>query len=501
MYPMYFLINSSRGIILSAKQGQGKFRAKSLFYLRMIINIFVCFQEACRKKVPTGDGDNAIGVTRQQSKNGSKKRTKPKGPVAKQLRKPTTTTSLRNSERSLPIKSARTVAKVGRRRTTYAASGATDAVSDNEAEKSDTEVDDDDNTEPESSSDGEEDSLTLADVKKGLGVKGKHASTAADSDDAATNGVREKSEGGRETTTKKEKSPSIDATSFDSDVSSGDTLVIKTNTENSSQEKLACDTQCAKLVDEGTSNEFRAARVSADNDEKPANVPSGQLTVESLDISNGSLQSEATISEESTSLISDGVNSTIFETESEKGSPVENDTESMTPTPSVDVSCHKDYVTPAEKKLSTQIEANKADTRPSAIGCCALEDEQVIGAATAAPHANKTTEETEPVNGKTAVAPLASMPTPDDADSANDMEDECAHGDANLPGEERNNEAAPATEQTHKDDDTEQDIAEVASSENRVEILRFVFADWRVVQQSNYNNLLNCVISVLHCDL
>ena len=93
------------------------------------------------------------------------------------------------------------------------------------------------------------------------------------------------------------------------------------------------------------------------------------------------------------------------------------------------------------------------------------------------------------------------MPTPDDADSANDTEDESAHGDANLPGEERNNGATPAKEQTQTDDDTEQDIAEVASSENLVEILRFVFADWRVVQQSNYNNLLNCVISVMHCDL
>ena len=479
---------------------QNKVRARSLFYLRMIINNFVCFQEARRKKGPTGDGDNAIGVTRQPLKNGHKKRTKSKGPVAKHLRKRTTTTSRRNSERSSPIKYARTLAKV--RRPTYSASGATRAVSDNEAEKSDTEVDDDDNTEQESSSDGAEDSLTLADVKKGLDEKGKHASTAADSDDAAAaNVVREKSEGGRETTTKKEKSQSIDATTVDSDDSCGDNRVIKTNTENSSQEKLACDTQCAKLVDEGASNEFRAACVSADNDEKPANGPSGQLTVESLDISNGSLLSEATISEESTSLISDGVNPPIFETESEKGSPVENCTENKTPTPSVDVLCRNDDVTSAEEKQSTQIEANNADISPSAIGCCALEDEQVIRAATAAPHANKTTEETEPVNGKTAVAPLASMPTPDDADRANDTGDESAHGDANLPGEERNNEAAPSTKQTHKDDHTEQDIAEVASSENRVEILRFVFADWRVVQQSNYNNLLNCVISVLHCDL
>ena len=466
----------------------------------MIINMFLCFQEARSKKVPNGDGDNAIGVTRQQSKNG---RTKPKGPIAKPLRKRTTQTSRQNNERSSLITSARTVAKVCRRRATYAASGATDAVSDNEAEKSDTEVDDDDNIEQESSSDGAEDSLTLADVKKGLDEKGKHAGTFTESDDAVTaNVVREKSEGGRKTTTKKEKSPSIDATAFDSDVHSCDTLVIKTNTENSSQEKLACDTQCAKLVDERASNACRAACVSADNDdEKPANVPSGQLTVESLDISNGSLQSEATISEESTSLISDGVNSHIFETESEKGSPAENCTENKTPPPSVDVSCHKDDVTSAEEKQSTQIEANNADTSPSAMGCCALEDGQVIGTATAAPHANKTTEETEPVNGKTAVASLASMPTPDDADSANDTEDESAHGDANLPGEERNNGAAPTKEQTQTDDDTEQDIAEVASSENRVEVLRFVFADWRVVQQSNSNNLLNCVISVLHCDL
>ena len=477
MYPKYFLINSSRGIILRAKQGQDKV---IVLPANMIINIFVCFQETRRSKVPTGNGDNAIGDTRQQSKNG---RTKSNGPVAKPLRKRTTQTSRRNNERSSPITSARIVAKVCRRRATYAASGATDAVSDNEAEKSDTEVDDEDNTEQGRSSDGAEDSLTLADVKKGLDEKGKHAGTAAYSDDAAANVVREKSKGGRETTTKKEKSPSIDATAVDNDVSSGDTLVIKTNTENSSQKKLACDTQCAKLVDEGASNAFRAACVSADNDEKPANVPSGQLTVESLDISNGSLQSEATISEESTSLISDGVNSHIFETESEKGSPVENCTENKTPPPSVDVSCHKDDVTSAEEKQSTQIEANNADTSLSAIGCCALEDGHVIGAATAAPHANKTTEETEPVNGKTAVAPLASMPTPDDADSANDTEDESAHGDANLPGEERNNGATPAKEQTQTDDDTEQDIAEVASSENRVEILRFVFADWRVVHK------------------
>ena len=459
------------------------------------------FQETRNKEIQSCGGYSDNGVTRQQSKNGRKKRTKSKGSVAMQLLKRTTTNSRRNGERSLPIKSARTVAKVSRRRVTYAAIGATDAVSDNEAEKSDTEVDDDDNIEQESSSDGAEDSLTLADVKKGLDEKGKHAGTFTESDDAVTaNVVREKSEGGRETTTKKEKSPSIDATAFDSDVSSGDTLVIKTNTANSSQEKLACDTQCAKLVDDGASNAFRAACVSADNDEKPANVPSGQLTVESLDISNGSLQSEATISEESTSLISDGVNSHIFETESEKGSPVENCTENKTPPPPVDVSCHKDDVTSAEEKQSTQIEANNADTSPSAIECCALEDEQVIGAATAAPHANKTTEETEPVNGKTAVAPLASMPTRDDADSANDTEDESAHGDANLPGEERNYGATPAKEQTQTDDDTEQDIAEVASSENRVEILWLVFADWRIVKQSNYNNILNCVISVLHCD-
>ena len=461
------------------------------------------FQERRNTKLAACEGDSAKGVTTQLSKNGRKKRTKSKAPVSKQLRKRTPTISRRNSELSSPTTTTRTVAKVGRRRVTYAASVATDAVSDNEAEKSDTEVDDDDNTEQESSSDGAEDSLTLADVKKGLDEKGKHAGTFSGSDDAVTANVAlPKSKGGRKTTTKrKEQSPSIDATTVDSDVSCGDTHVIKTNTENSSQEKLACDTQCAKLVDEGASNAFRAACVSADNDEKPANVPSGQLTVESLDISNGSLQSEATILEESTSLISDGVNSPIFETESEKGSRVENCTENKTKTPSVDVSCLKDDVTPAEEKQSTQFEANNADISPSAIGSCALEDEQVIGAATAAPHANKTTEETEPVNGKTAVAPLASMPTPDDADSANDTEDECAHGDANLPGEERNNGATPAKEQTQTDDDTEQDIAEVASSENRVEILRFVFADWRVVQQSNYNNLLNCVISVLHCDL
>ena len=463
----------------------------------MIINMFLCFQETRSKKVPNGDGDNTIGVTRQQSKNRHKKRTKSKGPVAKQLRKRTTTTSRRNSERSLPIKSAITVAKVGRRRATHAASGATNAVSDNEAEKSDTEVDDDDNTEQESSSDGAEDSLTLADVKKGLNEKGKYEETFTGSDDAVTANVAlAKSKGGRKTTTKKEKTPSIDETALDSDVSGSEcNLVIKTNFENSAEENKACDTKCKELVDEGVTIESRVTHVSADMEE---NVPSVKRTAESLDISNGS---ETTISEETTSLTGDDSDSPILETELEKDATVENGIESNTPTPSVDVSCHEDDVTPAEEKQSTQIEANNADTCPSAIGCCALEDGQVIGAATAAPHANKTTEETEPVNGKTAVAPLASMPTPDDADSANDTEYECAHGNANRPGEERNNGAAPAKEQTQTDDDTEQDIAEVASSENRVEILRFVFADWRVVQQSNSNNLLNCVISVLHCDL
>ena len=82
------------------------------------------------------------------------------------------------------------------------------------------------------------------------------------------------------------------------------------------------------------------------------------------------------------------------------------------------------------------------------------------------------TEETEPVNGKTAVVPLDAMATPDDADSVIDTEDECALGYANLPGEERNKGGAPAKEQTQTYDDTEQDVAEVASSENRVEIIR-----------------------------
>ena len=359
-------------------------------------------------------------------------------------------------------------------------------------------MDDDDNTEQESSSDGAEDSPTLADVKKGLDEKGKHAGTCTGSDDAVTANVAlAKSKCGRQTTTKKEQSPSIDATTVDSDVSCGNNHVIKTNIENGDEEKKAPNTKCTELVDEGVAIGSRVTRFSAE-EEKPANVPSLKRMEESLDIRNGS---ETTISDEPTSHIGDGGESPILETESEKGAPAENGTESETHSPSVDVSCHEDDVTATEEKQSTQIEANYVDPSQSAIGCCALEDEQVIGAATAAHHANKTTDETEPVNGKTAVAPLASMPTPDDADSANDTEDECAHGDANLPGEERNNEAAPATEQTHKDDDTEQDIAEVASSENRVEILRFVFADWRVVQQSNSNNLLNCVISVLHCDL
>ena len=435
---------------------QNKVRARSLFYLRLSVNIFVCFQEARCEKVPTGDGDNAIGVTRQQSKNGRKKRTKSKGPVAKQLRKRTPTISRRNSERSLPIKSARTVDKVGRRR-------ATDSVSDNEAEKSDTEVDDDDNTEPESSSDGEEDSLTLADVKKGLGVKGKHDGTAADSDDAVTaNVVREKSEGGRETTTKKEQSPSIDATAVDSDVSSGDTHVIKTNIDISDEEKKAPNTKCTERIDEVVTIESRVTRVSAD-DEKPANLPSLKRMEESLDISNGS---ETTISDEPSSHIFDGGDSPILETDSGKGTSAENGTESKTPPPSMDVSCLEDDVTASKEKLSTQLEANNARKSPSALGCRASEEE-AIGAAAAAPQTNQTTEETELLNVKTAVAPLASMPTPDDADSANDTEDECAHGDANLPGEERNNETAPAKEQTQT-----YDILEVASSENRIEILR-----------------------------
>ena len=451
---------------MASYYAQTKVRARSLFYLRMIINIFVCFQKARREKVPTGDGDNAIGVTRQQSKNGRKKRTKSKGSVAKQLRKRTTTTSRRNSERSSPITSARTVAVVGRRRATYAASGATHAVSDNEAEKSDTEVDDDDNTEQESSSDGAEDSLTLADVKKGLDEKGKHAGTFTGSDDAITANVAlAKSKGGRETTTKKEKSPSIDATAVDSDVSCGDTHVIKTNIENCDEENKASNTKCTELVDEGVMIESRVTRVSAE-EEKPANVPSLKRMEESLDICNGSV---TTISDEPTSHIGDGGDSPILETESGKGAPAENGTESKTPPPYVDVSCHEDDITASKEKLSTQFEAINAHTSPSSLGCRASEEE-VIGAAAAAPQTNQTTEETGPLNVKTAVAPLASMPTPDDADI--DTEDECAHGDANLPGEERNNEAAPAKEQTQIDDDTEQDIAEVACSEIRTEILR-----------------------------
>ena len=376
---------------------------------------------------------------------------------------------------------------------TYPASGATDAVSDNKAEKSDTEVDDDGDNEQESSSDGAEDSLTLADVKKGLDEKDKHAGTFLGSDAAVTANVAlAKSKGGRKTTTKKEQSPSIDATTVDSDVSCGDTHVINTNVENSDEEKKA---KCTELVDEGVTIEYRVTRVSAE-EEKPANVPSVELMEESLDISNGS---EKTISDEPTSHIGDGGDSPILETESGKGAPAENGTESKTPPPSVDVSCHDDDVTASEEKLSTQFDANNGHKCPSALGFRASE-EDVLGAAVAAPQTNQTTEETEPVNVKTAVAPLASIPTPDNADSANDTEYQCAHGDANLSGEERNNGAAPTKEQTQTDDDTEQDIAEIASSENRVEILRLVYADWRIVKQSNYNNLLNCVISVLHCD-
>ena len=421
------------------------------------------FQETRNKEILSCGGCSDNGVTRQQSKNGRKKRTKSKGSVAKQLLERTTTTSRRNSERSLPIKSARTVAKVGRRRVTYAASGATDAASDKEAEKSDTEVDDDDNTEQGSSSDGAEDSLTLADVKKGLDEKGKHEETFTGSDDAVTANVAlAKNKGGRKTTTKKEKSPSIDATAVDSDVSSGDTLVIKTNVENSDEEKKAPDTTCTELVDECVDIESRVTRFSAE-EEKPANVPLLKLMEESLYICNGS---ETTISDEPTSHIGGRGDSPILETKSGKDALVENGAESETTTRSVDISYLENDVTSAEAKQPLQIEANNADESQSAL------EEEVNGTALAAPQTNKTTEESEQVTGKTAVAPLASIPTPDDADRANDTENECAHGDANLPGEERNNEAAPAKEQTQTDDDTEQDIAEVACSEIRTEILR-----------------------------
>ena len=426
------------------------------------------FQETRNKEIQSCGGYSDNGVTRQQSKNGRKKRTKSKGSVAKQLRKRTTQTSRRNSELSLPIKSPRTVAKVGRRRVTYAASGATDAVSDNEAEKSDTEVDDDGDDEQESSSDGAEDSLTLADVKKGLDEKGKHAGTPPVSEDAAPATVAPaKSKGGRKTTKKKEKSPSIDATAVDSDVSCGDTHVIKTNVENSDEEKKAPDTTCTELVDECVAIESRVTRFSAE-EEKPANVPLLKLMEESLDICNGS---ETTISDEPTSHIGGRGDSPFLETESGKDALVENGAESETTTRSVDISYLENDVTSAEAKQPLQIKANNTDESQSAIGCRALEEE-VNGTGPAAPQTNKTTEESEPVNGKTTVAPLASMPTPDDADRANDTEDECAHGDANLPEEERNNEAAPAKEQTQTDDDTEQDIAEVACSEIRTEILR-----------------------------
>ena len=350
----------------------------------MIINMFLCFQEARSKKVPTCDGDNAIGVTRQQSKNRHKKITKSKGPVAKQLRKRTTTTSRRNNERSSPITSARTVAKVDRRRATYAASGATDYVSDNEAEKSDNEVDADDNTEQESSSDGAEDSLTLADVKKGLDEKGKHARAFTGSDDAVTANIAfAKSKSGQNTTAKKEQSPSFDATAVDSNVSYGDTHVIKKSIENSEEEKKAPNTKCTELVDESVTS------VTADNDEKPPNVPSIKLSTESLETDTGAVRCEATISDESTSLIGDGVISPILETESEKGTPDVNSTENKTPPPSVDVSCHEDDVTASNEKLSPQHEANNADTSSSAIGCCALEEE-VNGTAAAAPQTNTT---------------------------------------------------------------------------------------------------------------
>ena len=415
--------------------------------------------------------DSAEDVTRQLSKNGRKKITKSNAPVAKQLRKRTPAISRRNSERSSPITSVRTLAKVGRRRATFAARGATHAVSVNE-ENSDTELEYDDNTEQENSSDGAEESLTLADVKKGLDVKFKHGRTSPGSDDDVPAIVAsEKSKCGRRATTKKEKPPSIDATSLDSDLGrSADTLVIKTNFDNSDEEKKACDTKCAELVDDVVTIESMVRRVRADDD-KPADVPMVKLATECLDISNEAVHCDMTISDESTSHIGDGDDSPILATESEKGAPVENDTEMHTQTPSMDVPCHKDDITSDEVKQASQFEANNSDKSTSAIGCCAL-DEQVIIEAAAAPQTNAISEETEPVNGKTAVSPLAAMPTPDDADSSIDAEDDCAHGDADLPGEERNTEATLAKDRTQTYDVTEQDVADVASSENRVEILR-----------------------------
>ena len=405
------------------------------------------------------------------SKSGRNKRTRSKFPVVKHLRKQTPTCR-RKREHSPPITSARTVSKTGRRRTTHPASGATHAVSDNEAEKSDGEPDDDDNTEQESSSDGAEESLTLADVKKGLCVKDKLAGAAPGIEDAVPATVAPtKSNCSRTTTTDNEKLASIDATAIGSDVSSsGGTTVITTNIDNSEEEKKVLDTKCTDLLDAGLTIESRVIRVSAD-EEEPANVPSIKLTAESLDISNETVRTDATISDELTSLVGDGGNFPILETESGKGAPVENGIASKPPPPSAEVSSHEDDVTSAEAKQSTQIDANDVDKSPSAIGCCALE-EQVIGAAAAAPQTNTTAKETEPVSGKTAIAPLAAIPTPDDDDSSIDTEDEYALGLANLPGEERNIEDALAKEQSQADDITEQDIAEQASSENRVEILR-----------------------------
>ena len=333
-------------------------------------------------------------------------------------------------------------------------------------------MDDDCKTEQESSSDGAEESLTLADVKRGLAVKDKNDGTSPGSEEVVPTSVTTaKIKRGRQTRTKKEKSRSINETALNSDViSSDDTLVMTTNIDNADEEKKAPAKKCTELVDGGVTIEYRSTCVSADVDE-PTIVPSVKHTAESLDISNGSVRYKATILDESKSFIGDGGDSPILETEAETDALVENGTESETPSPSVDVSCHEDDVTSADAKQSAKIGANNSDKSPSVIGCCAPE-EQVIGAAATAPQSNKTTEETEPINGKLAVAPLASMPTADDADSAIDTEDECAHGDANLPGEERNNEAAPAKEQTQTDDDTEHDIAEVASSENRTEILR-----------------------------
>ena len=134
-------------------------------------------------------------------------------------------------------------------------------------------------------------------------------------------------------------------------------VVIKTNIENSADKKKACDTKCAELVDEGVTIESRVAHATTDNGEKTANAPSVKLTTGSLDINNGYVRCEATISDESTSVFIGDLNSPTLASESEIRAHVEYDTESKTQTSPVNVSCHNDDITSDEAKQSVRIEA------------------------------------------------------------------------------------------------------------------------------------------------